>query len=231
MHISALLPAVLSIGSALATTFNVTVGANGALAFSPSSLSNVSLGDVVAFQFVGGNHSVTQSSFGAPCQNLSSNGLDSGFQDITAGSNMAMEYSVTINDTSAPLWFYCRQTIPKNHCQTGMVFAVNPTPEKTFAAFQAAAMSGGNLTNTASASSSSSTSQPSGSASSAPAQSSGPASSSGSQPTDSTSPSTSPSSDTSSPSPSTTQPSSAGTVKAGMAMSMVLAGVAASLML
>jgi plastocyanin len=44
----------------------------------------------------------------------------------------------TVQDTN-PVWVYCKQG---NHCQQGMVFAVNPGTQ--FAAFQAAAM--GNTT-------------------------------------------------------------------------------------
>lgn len=40
----------------------------------------------------------------------------------------------TVQDTN-PVWVYCRQA---NHCQQGMVFAINPGDK--FAAFQAAAM-------------------------------------------------------------------------------------------
>ena len=46
-------------------------------------------------------------------------------------------WNVTVNDTT-PLWFYCRQHAPdgSSHCGSGMVFAVNPTADKTFADFQ-----------------------------------------------------------------------------------------------
>jgi plastocyanin len=42
-----------------------------------------------------------------------------------------------IVEDSNPVWVYCRQA---NHCQQGMVFAINPGDK--FAAFQAAAMGG-----------------------------------------------------------------------------------------
>ena len=56
-------------------------------------------------------------------------------------------------ENSEPVWVYCRQT---NHCQLGMVFAINPGNQ--FAAFQAAATGsalGSSSTSSASTSSSS----------------------------------------------------------------------------
>ena len=49
-------------------------------------------------------------------------------------------WNVTVNDTN-PLWFYCKQHSPdgSSHCGAGMVFAVNPTAEKSIDAFIAAA--------------------------------------------------------------------------------------------
>lgn len=43
---------------------------------------------------------------------------------------------LTVSDTT-PIWVYCRQT---GHCQSGMVFAINPGTK--LAAFQAAATAG-----------------------------------------------------------------------------------------
>ena len=56
----------------------------------------------------------------------------------------------TVNGTG-PAWFYCKTG---THCKSGMVFAVNPTAEKTYDAFKANAQGTGSSTNgTASASS------------------------------------------------------------------------------
>lgn len=65
---------------------------------------------------------------------------------------------VTVNGTD-PLWFYCAQTLyvrysrrvasvadfvtaysPIRHCQAGMVFAVNPSADESFASFHKKAM-------------------------------------------------------------------------------------------
>ncbi|KIJ25266.1 hypothetical protein M422DRAFT_273768 [Sphaerobolus stellatus SS14] len=51
--------------------------------------------------------------------------------------------TITLKITqTTPLWFYCPQTNPANHCHLGMVGSINAltTGNKTFADFQAAAM-------------------------------------------------------------------------------------------
>ncbi|KAH9173488.1 Cupredoxin [Lactarius sanguifluus] len=130
---SAALAAIAAATSAVAqTNIQVQVGSNG-LTFSPSSV-NASVGDTVSFVFFPKNHTVTQSSFAAPCQPLAS-GIDSSFQPVAAGATTAPSFSVTVNATT-PLWFYCRQS---SHCTSGMVFAINPTADKSFETFQATA--------------------------------------------------------------------------------------------
>jgi len=133
MHFS-LAPVILAtlVSTVSAATFQVKVG-NGATAFDPTSV-NASTGDTVTFVFYPKNHTVTQSTFAAPCQSMSG-GVDSGFQPVAANASNVPTFSVMVNNTQ-PLWFYCRQT---SHCESGMVFAINPTANKTFDAFQAAA--------------------------------------------------------------------------------------------
>jgi len=119
--------------------WNVIVGQNETLTFTPSSLSGVSLGDTVSFQFVSKNHSVVQSTFAGPC---TAAGLSSGFQDVpnVAGPTFPT-WSVQVLNATVPLWFFCSQiTAISTHCQDGMVFAINPTEAKSFTAFQAAAI-------------------------------------------------------------------------------------------
>lgn len=129
---SATLAIAAAATSASAATFQVEVG-NGGLTFSPNTVT-ANVGDVVNFVYYPKNHTVTQSSFAAPCQPLA-NGIDSGFQPVAANATQVPSFSMTVNVTT-PLWFYCRQT---GHCESGMVFAVNPTQNKTFDAFQATA--------------------------------------------------------------------------------------------
>ncbi|KAJ3478670.1 hypothetical protein NLI96_g9600 [Meripilus lineatus] len=140
MRFATLLAALLPVGAALAQTNHVVkVGENAGLTFTPTEIT-AAAGDSVSFQFLSKNHTVTQSTFASPCANLTqADGtvVDSGFQPVAANATSFMQWTFTINNASAPLWFYCRQA---NHCKAGMVFAINPTAEKSFAAFQAAAM-------------------------------------------------------------------------------------------
>jgi plastocyanin len=120
---------------ALAATIDVTVGGPGVLKFNPSSV-NASVGDVVRFIFNQKNHTVTQSTLDSPCSPLAG-GFDSGFMPVpdTQTSNFPTA-QLTVQKTT-PIWAYCRQS---THCQSGMVFAINPG--NNLAAFQAAATTG-----------------------------------------------------------------------------------------
>ncbi|KAK7034023.1 hypothetical protein VNI00_012454 [Paramarasmius palmivorus] len=123
-----------AVAGVLAADIPVKVG-DGGSTFTPSSI-NATSGDVVVFQFVGGNHTATQSTFDNPCTKKG-DGVDSGFQSIAQGASQ-QEWRVPVNG-SDPLWFYCAQA---NHCQQGMVFAVNAPADKTFDAFQSKAKEG-----------------------------------------------------------------------------------------
>ncbi|OLL26799.1 putative GPI-anchored cupredoxin [Neolecta irregularis DAH-3] len=124
----------------------VTVGGDAGLGFSPSSI-HASIGDVIEFVFQKKNHTLTQSTFGSPCTALPG-GVDSGFRpnpDGTANPAPTFQYTV---ETMDPSWWFCKQG---NHCQQGMVFAINPTvsnidENKTLNAFQKKAMSRGDDT-------------------------------------------------------------------------------------
>jgi len=129
----ATLAAITAATSASAATWNVTVGGSAGLVYTPTTV-NASVGDTILFTFGTKNHTVTQSTFAAPCKAMSG-GVDSGFQAVAAGAAQVPQYSITVNATT-PLWFYCQQT---GHCEQGMVFAVNPTAEKSFTTFQATA--------------------------------------------------------------------------------------------
>jgi len=159
MRFTSTLAALPFVGAALAqTVWNVTVGANSTVTFTPDTIDGVVNGDIVSFQFVAGNHTATQSSFTDPCTPFTPPGqlhtLDSGFEPVAAGSANWPTYNFTVTNLTGPLWFHCAQTSPKDHCQLGMVFAINPTANKTFAAFQQAAMASANSTNGTSGSSS-----------------------------------------------------------------------------
>ncbi|KAF8511023.1 Cupredoxin [Hysterangium stoloniferum] len=122
----------------------VTVGADGALAYSPSNIT-AAVGDTVNFMFMAKNHTVTQSTFADPCvaaQFSGKNGVDSGFLAVPANSTppAPATWSITITNATTPLWFHCAQTMPVSHCQKGMVFSINANAEKSFDAFKAAAV-------------------------------------------------------------------------------------------
>ncbi|TDL28396.1 hypothetical protein BD410DRAFT_780896 [Rickenella mellea] len=134
-------------GSATTTTHTVVVGGPGKLAFNPPSIQ-AQPNEVVLFQFQQKNHTVTQSSFGAPCEPLAAtsttgqNGFDSGFFPVADNTTTYPTWSITVNDTN-PVWAYCKQkTATGSHCGAGMVFAINAVDSsaKNFSAFQAAAM-------------------------------------------------------------------------------------------
>jgi len=133
MHFSLATVILATLASTVsAANFPVTVGSGG-LYFNPSSI-NANQGDTVSFTFFPKNHTVTQSTFTAPCKPMAG-GIDSSFQPVAANATNVPQFSITVNATS-PLWFFCRQT---HHCESGMVFAINPTANKTFAQFQATA--------------------------------------------------------------------------------------------
>ncbi|KAK0442578.1 hypothetical protein EV421DRAFT_1807845 [Armillaria borealis] len=143
--IAAILPATV-----YAAMYNVTVGANGELAYNPEYVT-ASAGDTVNFIFNPKNHTVTQSSFNAPCVHLA-DGVDSGFTPVNADQVDLPTFQLLVNDTN-PVWVYCRQT---GHCGKGMVFAVNPGAEgssNSFSAFKALAISSNGTTSASSAAS------------------------------------------------------------------------------
>ncbi|KAF2742389.1 hypothetical protein M011DRAFT_412678 [Sporormia fimetaria CBS 119925] len=139
MHVMSLHPAAAS-GAATHTVVvgglkPVATGMAPSLAYFPESIT-AAQGDVVKFVFMQKNHTVTQSTFEAPC-NAMAGGLDSGFKPNPEGKSGAeFEWEMTV-PTTEPLWFYCKQRTGV-HCGKGMVFAINAKPEgdKTMAHFK-----------------------------------------------------------------------------------------------
>ncbi|KAH6666131.1 hypothetical protein B0J14DRAFT_550214 [Halenospora varia] len=96
---------------------------NKSLVFTPNEVT-AQPGDILQFQFSRINHTVTQSSFSAPCQPLSAPGVEpinSGFIPTTANATEVVTFDVPINDTK-PIWMYCAQG---PHCMLGMVLSIN----------------------------------------------------------------------------------------------------------
>lgn len=95
--------------------------------FSPDKVT-APVGSMVQFQFMGGNHTVTQSTFDQPCTpisaiNASAVGVNTGYVPAMNAmqSGQIPVYSIMINDTR-PIWLYCAQG---RHCQSGMVMVIN----------------------------------------------------------------------------------------------------------
>lgn len=140
-------------------THTVQVGALGELIFGPNQL-DAAVGDIVRFDFLKLNHSVTQSTFAHPC---TYNGrFDTGLNQFNP-KNISGKFLVDFQvNTTEPLWFYwlvncsfiltipytclthcSKQSFPASHCHKGMVLGINPKDK--FAAFLANAESeGGN---------------------------------------------------------------------------------------
>jgi len=112
----------------------ITVGDKNSLKFDPEFVT-AAKDDVLVFEFRSKNHTATQSTFVEPCK-IKPDGIESGFLPVEPGSATFSQWKIQVTNTSGPMWFYCRQG---NHCQQGMVFAVNPTQERTFDAFKATA--------------------------------------------------------------------------------------------
>ncbi|KAK2461812.1 hypothetical protein APHAL10511_006275 [Amanita phalloides] len=134
IHILAL--GVIALPFVAAAVYDIQVGPNSELAFSPETIT-AQPGDQVVFHFNPKNHTVTQSSFANPCSQKPG-GFDSGFEPVM--TNQAQPtFAVTVKDTQ-PIWVYCQQT---GHCGKGMVFAVNCGPDgsaDSFANFKNAAL-------------------------------------------------------------------------------------------
>ena len=137
--------ALLAFVPALVSARNITVQVGGGgLNFNPTTIQ-ADVDDLIIFQFVAKTHSVTQSTFAAPCVK-SPEGIDSGVKTVTEGAASIEQWGFKVQSTD-PLWFYCQVG---QHCQNGMVFSVNPTAEKTHEAFLAAAQAGGGAGNSTS---------------------------------------------------------------------------------
>ncbi|KAF7340306.1 hypothetical protein MVEN_01949700 [Mycena venus] len=148
----ALLPAVLA-----QTTHSVQVGPNGNLVYDPPFIT-AAAGDTVRFTFNPKNHTVTQSSFDAPCVPLAG-GASSGFHFESNVTGLLDTWEFGVPASSSPFWFHCEQTNPVSHCGKGMVFAINPPADPdphSFDAFQKLAIQLNGTVNSASASASAS---------------------------------------------------------------------------
>ncbi|KAI9751866.1 MAG: hypothetical protein M1815_000882 [Lichina confinis] len=103
-----------------AVTHKVQVGAFGQNVYSPDRVE-ANIGDVVSFEFLALNHTLSQSDFNTPC--TFNGGFDTGFEQFNPDNKTGLFIrELKVEDTN-PKWFYCRQG---NHCTQGMVFGINP---------------------------------------------------------------------------------------------------------
>jgi plastocyanin len=92
-----------STATAAKQTHTVQVGARGELIYGPNQL-NAALGDIVRFDFLKLNHSVTQSTFAKPC--TYNNGFDTGLNQFNP-KNISGKFLVDFEvKTTDPQWFY-----------------------------------------------------------------------------------------------------------------------------
>ncbi|KAI9853582.1 MAG: hypothetical protein M1824_001075 [Vezdaea acicularis] len=104
-------------------THQVIVGASGHLTFEPDAVE-AAVGEVIEFNFLSLNHTLTQSSFIHPCQNAAKFNTD--FHQYNP-HNETGRFLVSLTvDVDQPQWFHCAQTSNTSHCEAGMVFGLNP---------------------------------------------------------------------------------------------------------
>jgi len=117
----AALLSLAAIPQARAADIQVVVGGAGILAYNPPS-ATAAVGDRIIFSFREKNHTATQSTLANPCT-PAAGGFDSGFVPVAAGDVSGSKTAIYTVQSLDPVWVYCRQS---THCQSGMVFAVNP---------------------------------------------------------------------------------------------------------
>jgi len=128
MHFASVLASLLMGAAVTAQTVHVVSVSDLSgklLQFSPDNLK-AAVGDMVQFQYRGGNHTATQSTFDQPCQPIAMNspstvGIFSGFQPVAAAQGKIPVFTIMVNDTK-PIWLYCSQG---KHCQGGMTMVIN----------------------------------------------------------------------------------------------------------
>ncbi|KAI9646480.1 hypothetical protein NHQ30_004473 [Ciborinia camelliae] len=120
---------------------HVTVGAQGKNIYSPNQV-DANVGDIIRFNFLARNHTVTQSDFNTPC--TFNGGFDTGFNQFNPENRTHLFVEDFIVNTHKPIWFHCAQTKPTSHCQAGMVLGINPAGK--FDAFLDMAKNSGNST-------------------------------------------------------------------------------------
>ncbi|KUI66581.1 hypothetical protein VM1G_02092 [Cytospora mali] len=112
---------------------SIAVGAEG-YKFSPDTVNNASVGDIIEFRFYPTGHSVVRSEFKIPCipyEDTGPNkvGFFSGFMDVATITNNGPTFSVRVNDTQ-PIFFYC--AAPGSCIDNYMIGVINPNKTETY---------------------------------------------------------------------------------------------------
>jgi plastocyanin len=108
-------------------THTVKAGLGG-LRFDPDNVV-AEIGDVVEWHYLPKNHTVTESSFGKPCQPKDATSFHSGFQPTMEGQAPNV-FQIVVKDTK-PIWYYCAQ--PNGfHCRNGMTGVINQNFDSDF---------------------------------------------------------------------------------------------------
>ncbi|KAF1833145.1 hypothetical protein BDW02DRAFT_395779 [Decorospora gaudefroyi] len=122
-----------STGSREPQVHKIKAGA-GAFKFDPQEITNVSVGDIVMWEFYPPDHSVARADFGSACvpYEYVEPGRE-GFWSETQWVNNTNEltyFNITVNDTE-PIFFYC--AAPKSCIGEHMVGVINPNSTQTLA--------------------------------------------------------------------------------------------------
>lgn len=146
---AAILPLAATVS---AVNHQVVLGMNGTLTFTPPAIQAV-LNDTVEFVFMAKNHSIRQGTFNDPCSQLPG-GFQASFNQVVQKNQTDNFPTITINvETTSPIWVSCPQPGPPNHCQNGMVFAINANANHTFDQFQQNAINSANTSSSGNVSS------------------------------------------------------------------------------
>ncbi|RDW75303.1 hypothetical protein BP6252_06445 [Coleophoma cylindrospora] len=116
--------------AAQAATIDIAVGETG-LKFTPNT-TTAAVGDVLAFHFYSGGHSVVSGALANPCTPDATSFFSGYIPGSSAGDTT---FEVTVNSTD-PIWFYCSLN---RHCENGMVGVVNPPTDTSLSAYASAA--------------------------------------------------------------------------------------------
>lgn len=127
LFLLSLLPVVLSAEFLVGVGKDETTGKKGK-GFDPSAIHPIA-GDVIAFEFNAGQHSVVESTFENPCtpkEGGFNTGVQSVDESLPVDADGLPQIRITINDTQ-PLFFFDQAG---GLCQQGAVLSINPTAEQ-----------------------------------------------------------------------------------------------------